>query len=356
MKIIQAIGTFANWWRDQLVSLVPRVVKSALESLRVRHRIDVEPEGVKLFRRRWFSAPGSWKQLQVIFRQPKAVAELFRPRLAALGVRRKVLITVPVEQLLTRQVELPRSVAANVSDIARLEARALVPGGSNSAYSGLDPASIKTAAQSVSARQLVLNGELVEPHVAALKAEKGLDFEVAAVLKDGREVRLDPLMDAAAEPVTGTRWRLILAALLLVLGAANTFITMTRQEEAIIALDQELAVATRKAQAVRNNLNREAALASGVAGIQEKMQREPGLVDVWQELTKVLPRSAWINSLALEDRTLRIAGSAKSAAELIGLLDASAVLSQVRFSSPVVTNRASNEERFQIEARIGALP
>ena len=356
MKIIQAIGTFGNWWRGQLVSLVPDVVKSVLEILRIRRRISVEQDGVKLYRRGLLSSPGNWKQIEGVFQQPNDVAELFRPQLAALGFRRKVVITVPVEQLMTRPFELPLSVAANISDIAALEARALVPGSGKSAYAGLDPASIKAGPQSMSARQLVLNGVLVEPHVAALKAEKGLDFEVAALLEDGREVRLDPLADASAEAVTGTRWRLILATLLLVLGAANIFTTITQQEEAITALDQQLAVATRKAQAVRNNLNREAALANGVVGIQNKMQHEPGLIDIWQELTKTLPRSAWINALAIEDRTLRIAGSAKSAAELIRLLDASAVLSLVRFSSPVVTNRASNEERFQIEARIGALP
>ncbi|WP_108883260.1 PilN domain-containing protein [Anderseniella sp. Alg231-50] len=356
MKIIQAIGAFGNWWHGQLVSLVPDAVKSALGSLRIRHRISVEQDGITLLRRGWLASPGNWKQIDGIFQQPKDVTDLFRPRFGALGFRRKVNIVVPVEQLLTRSVELPLSVAANISDIAALEARALVPGSGKSAYSGLDVASIKAGSQSVSARQLVLNGELVEPYVAALKADKGLDFEVTALLKDGREVRLDPLMEASAEPVTGTRWRLILAALVLVLGAANIFTTLTRQEEAITALDQKLVIATRKAQTVRNNLNREAALANGVVGIQKKIQHEPGLIDIWQELTKTLPRSAWINALAIEDRTLRMTGSAKSAAELIGLLEASVVFSQVRFSSPVVTNRASNDERFQIEARIGTLP
>ena len=152
------------------------------------------------------------------------------------------------------------------------------------------------------------------------------------------------------------RWRSILAALFLVLVAANVAITITRQEEAIAELDRKLAATTQEARQVREELNQETALTNAIVALQKQALEQPRLVDVWRELTALLPKSAWINALAVEDRTLRIAGSAKSAAELIRLLDGSPIFSGVRFSSPVVTNLTSNEERFQIEARIGRLP
>lgn len=355
MNIVQTFRMFTRWWRDQLVSLVPAAAMARLAALRTRHRVHVEPGVAALYTRGWLSSRRAWRQMDKGALTPLEMAARLRPRFAWLGLRRKVLITVPVDHLLSRTLELPAGVAADLSDIAALEAGTLVPGSAGSAYSGLDPASIHSDTRTVSARQLVLRGDLIEGYASALNTQKALTTEVSGVLADNRQVRLDPLVDEIADGDETTRWRLILAALFLVLVVANLAITVTRQEEAIAALDQKLAAATQKARQVREELNRKTALTNAIVALQKQTRQQPRLVDVWRELTTLMPKSAWINALAVEDRTLRIAGSAKSAAELIRLLDRSPIISGVRFSSPVVTNLTSNEERFQIEARIGHL-
>jgi hypothetical protein len=54
----------------------------------------------------------------------------------------------------------------------------------------------------------------------------------------------------------------------------------------------------------------------------------------------------------LEDGTLTLSGFSLSAAPLIGRLEASPLLAQVRFSSPVTADPDGGGERFNIIAQI----
>ena len=65
-----------------------------------------------------------------------------------------------------------------------------------------------------------------------------------------------------------------------------------------------------------------------------------------------LPDEAWLTELRLTGDQLVIAGFAARADGLIGLLDASPMLQEVRFAAPVTRDRPEAPERFQVAMRV----
>jgi Tfp pilus assembly protein PilN len=69
---------------------------------------------------------------------------------------------------------------------------------------------------------------------------------------------------------------------------------------------------------------------------------------VLRELTELLPGDAWLTMLSLDTKGVELTGQAQAAASLIPLLENSARLERVEFSSPVTRGR--DREQFRIRA------
>lgn len=70
-------------------------------------------------------------------------------------------------------------------------------------------------------------------------------------------------------------------------------------------------------------------------------------LDILRELTRVIPDTAWVQSLTYSEEGLQIEGHAESATELIPLLEASPMLRNVVFLSTITKGR-DGKERFRI--------
>ena len=70
------------------------------------------------------------------------------------------------------------------------------------------------------------------------------------------------------------------------------------------------------------------------------------------ELTRLLPDNTWLVRARLQGDKLVLSGYSSAASSLIGSLESSKALSQVRFSSPVTLDRRVERERFDITANV----
>lgn len=68
------------------------------------------------------------------------------------------------------------------------------------------------------------------------------------------------------------------------------------------------------------------------------------------DLTNRLPDDTWLTQFQLQDGKVTLSGHAPSAAELIALLEASPLLTEVRFASPVTPDPRAGGETFNISA------
>ncbi len=82
--------------------------------------------------------------------------------------------------------------------------------------------------------------------------------------------------------------------------------------------------------------------------VLEKKQQAPILIDVLNELSRIIPDKTWLTSLQYKDRRIQIQGQSPSASTLIEIIEASPVFQQTRFVSPVTRDRRTKLERFQI--------
>ena len=69
---------------------------------------------------------------------------------------------------------------------------------------------------------------------------------------------------------------------------------------------------------------------------------------VLRELTELLPSDAWLTMVSLDGKGVELTGQAAAAAALIPVLENSARLERVEFSSPVTRGR--DREQFRIRA------
>jgi general secretion pathway protein L len=86
--------------------------------------------------------------------------------------------------------------------------------------------------------------------------------------------------------------------------------------------------------------------------LTKRKRSEPAMVDVINELSRVIPNNTWLYGLQYKDRRLVIQGQSPSASSLIAVMEASPYLHNTSFVSPVTKDVSSGFERFQIASQV----
>jgi general secretion pathway protein L len=85
--------------------------------------------------------------------------------------------------------------------------------------------------------------------------------------------------------------------------------------------------------------------------IRRKKREEPRMLDMLEELTRILPDDTWLNGLQYDEHKLFVQGQSPNATELIEKLEDSPYFQEVKFASPI-TKDANRMERFQISSAV----
>jgi Tfp pilus assembly protein PilN len=109
----------------------------------------------------------------------------------------------------------------------------------------------------------------------------------------------------------------------------------------ITRLDPEV----RGIERIVRDLDRRRKLLGTITEIQASAIRP---LPVMRDLTEILPADTWLTTLSLDDKGVELTGQAAAASALIPLLENSARLERVEFSSPVTRGR--EKEQFRIRA------
>ena len=80
------------------------------------------------------------------------------------------------------------------------------------------------------------------------------------------------------------------------------------------------------------------------------------LLDLLREMTRVLPKNAWLSRVRFTESTVEIEGYAASATDIVPKLEASGYFKKVEFSSPTFRDVRLNADRFLIKMEIEGLP
>ncbi|MDP6674940.1 MAG: PilN domain-containing protein, partial [Gammaproteobacteria bacterium] len=81
-------------------------------------------------------------------------------------------------------------------------------------------------------------------------------------------------------------------------------------------------------------------------------QKQPGVMQVLDELTRILPDNTWVSRLEIHQPRVSIRGESSNAADLSTLIESSALFSNTQFDSPVTRNTVTGQEKFAISVNI----
>jgi len=203
------------------------------------------------------------------------------------------------------------------------------------------------------------------PFVEHVLAELGLDREevsqvCAKPTRDDSPSALIPLRQDTSET---KRWYLTsirtLVTGLAILSAGAVSAKFFQQQSVIGELDTQLATTGAKAREVRAHIDRLERKQSSIVRIRTAKYATPGLNDLLEWTTTLLPSHSWLSEFQLSqpddkmgEQQINISGFSEGAASLVGLFDASPYFNDATLTSPISLDPVEARERFSMQMRV----
>jgi general secretion pathway protein L len=350
-EILQRVNVsgLLRWWVGELISILPQPLQRVVRGRQQRLVLDVAGESVTALchRAKVSQVLGQFAIAQL---GGEEVADLRRQLGADTGRCPDTTVRLPPDLALQKELTLPLAAEENLRQVLAFEMDRQTPFKADQVYFGYD-----VLARDSGARRLrVLLATVPRKTLDALLER----LERVGMRPDRVEVTGNGainLLPADRRPVHGRgqrRVNLALGAALVLLALASATIPLWQQRELVGELWPRVATAKSEAEqvlALRDKLDR-AVKESRI--VLDKRRKTPLVIDVLNQLTRLLPDGTWLSSLELKGNELRIQGESTGASALVGVLEASPRFSQVHFSSPVTQNPATGRERFQLSATV----
>lgn len=176
-------------------------------------------------------------------------------------------------------------------------------------------------------------------------------LQLALGLASARRLRALDLLPKTMRPRRLTRSQLVTAGVgvvMLLLVIAALLVPGYRESRHLARINAEIARVDPEVRAVERvvrELERKRKLLATVDALERNGLRP---LPVLRELTELLPNDAWLTTVSLDPKGVELTGQAAAASTLISILENSARLERVEFSSPVTRGR--DKEQFRIRA------
>jgi general secretion pathway protein L len=290
----------------------------------------------------------------------------------------RVTLVVPLSWVISRSVEMPATVKETLARAVEFELDRLTPlNPGNALY---DYSVLSETNEKISLFLAVSRADAISPYIAAFR-ERGVTVDrVTAPVACGPDYSGTVHKDTALAPavrqaVIDSLWPkaqnldllargqkktarpplLFTILLLLVIGglaAAWAIIPLTTEEKRTAEIDRQIKALKEPVKKVEQ-LKKEVALREKEIATIEKFKKDRvRAIDLVKELTKVLPKTAYLTRVRTTDTMVDLEGYAGSAAEILPKLEASPLLKKAEFASPTFRDTRLNADRFVIKAEI----
>ncbi|HXE87248.1 MAG TPA: PilN domain-containing protein [Hyphomicrobiaceae bacterium] len=351
-SLTDAAAGFFEWWRDELLGLVPQWLHRLLADAEAGVVLAQVDGGFQILAAS--SSRGRTEEAGPVLSRAQALAAL--ADMAASRKAASVGVRLPFSLCFERRVELPKAARDDLRRMLSFDLERATPFRLGEVYTAALPAGEAGAKGKQRLRQLVVKREAVDPLIADVKAA-GLTPAFVdcwqATPASGLPVNFleasDPPRSGLARQVTGPR---VLAVLVVLLAALAGVLSLSRYEAALAEIRAETAKLRTQAAAVREAMERSGAAVADLARLQQMKLGQVPTVEVLEELSRVLPDSVWLTDLRIEGDAVDIVGLAKSGAALPPLFVGSALFADAALTAPVTLDQREDKERFSLRIRI----
>jgi general secretion pathway protein L len=349
---------FLRWWVRELAACLPPGVLTAFRGGRRRLVLVISDDRV-VFERHHGRRAQTIGQLDLTAASPEelrkdAVRLVRRRGLRSLPVE----ISLPPKHVLWREVDLPISAAENLREVLGFEMDRYTPFKAAEVYYDYSVERVDSQF-----KRLKVDLALVPRRIAdnAIAIAKRWNFEPVKIGMppgaddDGASFNLLPRPENQAGGGLLPRLSVILLLFFLALGAAAVFVPLNKKQEAVAAIEAELLRARAAAGQVANMESRLNELIRQSQFVVEEKRSRPTGTKLLNEVTKLLPGDTWLLQFNWKNDNLSLSGFSKKASALIGSLERSPILTNVRFNSSVTTDPRLEMDRFNLSASIVGL-
>lgn len=113
-------------------------------------------------------------------------------------------------------------------------------------------------------------------------------------------------------------------------------------------LDTEISEADARAHAARSKYDQYAKKIKQLQMLKTKQAETLQVVQAWEELSRILPDTAFLTDLVIKNETMEITGFSETPAGLIGSIETSPLFQRPQFASPVVKIPGFSGDHFLI--------
>ena len=152
-------------------------------------------------------------------------------------------------------------------------------------------------------------------------------------------------MIAAAIPI-------IIFALALYL-ITNSINNTTLREAAFDKELKELKLKAKKVDQLRDQAEK---IEESSAAISKIRRADFSKIKFLEELTLIIPMDGWLSDFRYKasEHKVKLSGYAVSASKLIPILEESKLFENVKFTSPITTDKKTGKEKFRIEMKVSS--
>lgn len=341
-----------RWWLREIASLLPKRDLRKELARRGAAELHMSRQGVRLFRPGLPNRP--LEPTHCVY-AGKADDQATHPMLKD----KHVVLSLDESLCLIRQVTVPPNAASRVREILDLDIGRLTPFSRQEVLSAWYNPTPNGGDQAV-VEHVIIRKDIVAEAFSMMRAAGAKPL--ALVVRRNEEAALPFVLDPDGG-VFGQKRRIALCKVLGASAAAAVLslallsvASVQRQSQMLEAIGKAAEEAEETALLVRQRLDTIKTASDQLVALQKFRDQQVSMLDIWEELSRILPDGSWLQTLSLKENRLQIEGLASNAEELIPLLEASSMFEDVKFASPVYKNSAESHVRFSIALQIGRKP
>jgi len=344
-------GAFFRWWWSELAGMLPDGLRRRFERRQETVLLSASDDEVRISRR----DNGRVEELGRVDMTLPDAGERVAAALAGMSAdSTRVEVAVAPEKVLLKQIQLPLAAEENLRQVLGFEMDRHTPFQASEVYFDFSQLAGNRRDKTIKVDLVVAAKAVVDGGLATLRSWDLAVDRVGPAGAGGAGFNLLPATAARRGAALSRRFSVAFAVAAGVLLAVAVYLPLARKLE-VLALTEARLTAARSEAVVADGLQQrvDKMVARG-RFVVERKRSQPTVTALIAEVSTLLPDHTWLMQFAWRDAGVRLSGYSARPSSLIGLLEESALLSEVAFSSPVTMDQRVGLERFNVSAAVPA--